>query len=202
MYDLSLAERFGPLDAQANSSRELARLYMIGSSFWEVYPEQAVNYFGQVAAAAPGLMDASGWTASERYRESLIQYGDQLATNKDWCNAQKQYELALAMRADENLQATRNEVALKCSPPTSTPQTNTPTATIPSVYSPTPSSPIVPTLTNTTVVIPPTDSPIPPVIPTTEAPPIPTDTLPLPPSDTPIPPPPEITEAPNVEATQ
>jgi hypothetical protein len=201
-YDLALAERFGPLDAQAVSSRELARLYMIGSSFWEVYPEQAVNYFSQVAAAAPGLHDASGWTASERYRESLIQYGNQLSTNKDWCNAQKQYELALAMRADVNLEATRNEVALRCSPPTNTPQPSTPTATFPFELSPTPSPPIVSTLTNTAVVIPPTETPTLPVIPTTEAPPpTPTDTLPPPPTDTPIPPPPETTEAPTVEGT-
>jgi tetratricopeptide (TPR) repeat protein len=219
-YDLALAEGFGPLDAQAVSSRELARLYMIGSSFWEVYPEQAVNYFGQVAAAAPGLQDASGWTASERYRESLIQYGDQLATSKDWCNAQKQYELALAIRADVNLEATRNEVALKCSPPTSTPQISTPTATILSGLSPTPSPPIVLTSTNTVVVIPPTNSPTLPIIPTTEAPPpIPTNTLPplttdtpiptsptdtpipAPPTDTPIPPPPPDTPIPPLPET-
>src|SRR5574341_761169 len=61
MYDLSLAERFGPLDAEADNWRNLARLYVIGLSFWEVYPEQAVFYFSQVAAAAPGLRDGTGW---------------------------------------------------------------------------------------------------------------------------------------------
>jgi hypothetical protein len=73
IYDLALAARFAPLDVQANSSRELARLYVIGSSFWEVLPDQAIIYFSQVAAAAPGLRDLSGWTASARYREVLIQ---------------------------------------------------------------------------------------------------------------------------------
>jgi tetratricopeptide (TPR) repeat protein len=148
LYDLSLAENFGPLDVQANSARELARLYMIGSSFWEVHPEQAVYYFGQVAAAAPGLRDASGWTASERYRASLIQYGDLLASQKDWCQAQEQYELAYSMGADATLQATIQEVALKCSPPSPTPEltteTPTPTATggslTPPALSPTPTA--------------------------------------------------------------
>jgi tetratricopeptide (TPR) repeat protein len=51
-YDLALAERFAPLDVQATSWRELARLYLFGSSFWGVIPEQAVFYFSQVAAAA------------------------------------------------------------------------------------------------------------------------------------------------------
>ncbi len=79
MYDLSLAERFSPLDAEAENWRNLARLYVIGSGYWEVYPEQAVFYFSQVASAAPGLRDASGWTASGRYWASLVQYGDWLA---------------------------------------------------------------------------------------------------------------------------
>jgi len=155
LYDLSLAENFGPLDVQANSARDLARLYMIGSSFWEVHPEQAVYYFGQVAAAAPGLRDASGWTASERYRASLIQYGDLLASQKDWCQAQEQYELAYSMGADATLQATIQEVALKCSPPSPTPEltteTPTPTATGGSV---TPPTALTPTPTATQVSIP------------------------------------------------
>ena len=201
-YDLALAERFGPLDAQAVSSRELARLYMIGSSFWEVYPEQAVNYFSQVAASAPGLQDASGWTASERYRESLIQYGNQLAAKQDWCNAQRQYEIALSLRPDANLEATTRDVATKCSPPTSTipSTTDTPTATIPSDLSPTPTQPLVSTATNTLPVIPPTETPTPPIVPTTEAPPPPTDTIPPPPpTDTPVTPPPEPAAIPTTE---
>jgi len=48
IYDLALAERFGPLDSEAENYRNLARIYMIGSSFWEAYPEQAVYYFRQV----------------------------------------------------------------------------------------------------------------------------------------------------------
>lgn len=72
LYDLALASRFGPLDTQSNSARDLAQLYLIGSSFWEVDPAQAIQYFSQVAAAAPNLLDASGWTASARYREVLI----------------------------------------------------------------------------------------------------------------------------------
>ena len=98
IYDLSLAEKFGPLDATAQGWRNLARIYLIGSSFWEVYPEQAVYFFGQVAAGAPFLRDASGWTALERYRASLIHYGNQLATQGQWCAAQEQYALALAIR--------------------------------------------------------------------------------------------------------
>jgi hypothetical protein len=180
IYDLALSARFGPLDVQANSSRELARLYVIGSSFWDVLPDQAITYFSQVAAAAPGLRDISGWTASARYREVLIQYGDQLATKKDWCNAQRQYELALSMGADAALQEKTSNATIQCSPPTGTPTATgeIPTATLPANISPSPTSTTgsAPTQTNT-----------PPVNPPTNTVPAPTDT-PQSPTETPVPP--------------
>lgn len=143
IYDLALAEGFGPLDAEASNWRNLARLYVIGSSFWEVYPEQAVIYFGQLASAAPGLRDASGWTARERYRASLMHLGDKLARAGDWCAAQEQYELALNVRDDAGAQATVVHSALMCSPPTATP-----------TVSPIPSE--TPTVTPTGTFLPPT----------------------------------------------
>jgi hypothetical protein len=131
IYDLSLAEKFGPLDATAQGWRNLARLYLIGSSFWEVYPEQAVYFFGQVAAGAPFLRDASGWTATERYRASLIQYGDQLAAQGQWCAAQEQYALALAIRGEVQVQAQATQVSYQCALPTliAASQTAAPTQT-------------------------------------------------------------------------
>jgi hypothetical protein len=136
IYDLSLAEKIGPLDAIAQGWRNLARLYLIGSSFWEVYPEQAVYFFGQVASGAPFLRDASGWTARERYRASLIHYGNQLAAQGQWCAAQEQYALALAIGDDGQIQAQATEVSYQCYLPTqiAASQTwapsRTPTATI------------------------------------------------------------------------
>lgn len=198
IYDLALAERFGPLDVEAARWRNLARLYMIGSSFWEVYPQQAVYYFSQVAAAAPGLRDGSGWTAKERYRVSLIQYGDWLARRGDWCNAQKQYELAISVREDVTVQATAIYVGLQCSPPTAI-------VTLPQTFTLTPTETLVPTLglpptetatsvlpSPTIVILTPTPSAtatftstLPPSTPTptVETPPTPTET-PLPPTPT------------------
>ncbi len=136
IYDLALAERFGPLDVEANQWRNFARIYMIGSSFWEVDPIQAVYYFGQVASAAPYLRDASGWTARERYRAALLQYGDLLARNGEWCDAETQYNLAMEIFSDSAIIPTLAYLALECSPPTSTPED---TATIT----------LTPTITNT-----------------------------------------------------
>jgi hypothetical protein len=136
IYDLALAERFGPLDGEAQNWRELARLYMYGSAFWEAYPERAVYYFGQLASAAPGLRDASGWTARERYYASLIQYGDQLARNGDWCAANSQYELVLSMGGSGQVAPTAAYAQEQCYTPTPEP-TSTPTETPPATETPT-----------------------------------------------------------------
>lgn len=199
-YDLALAERFAPLDVQARSWRELARLYLTGSSFWIVIPERAVYYFGQVAAAAPGLRDSSGLTAAERYSMALVQYGDQLAGKNDWCLAQEQYELALSVGAARDVQQKRDNAALQCSPPTATQAqvTETPTPTLPLGVTPSATVPIFPTTTNTVPAGEPSSTPQPPTAttaPPTEPPP-PTATEPPPPSDTPAPPTEESTAAP------
>jgi len=115
IYDLSLAERFGPLDTDAKGYLTWARLYITGASFWEIDWGQAVYYFGQVAPALPNLRDGSGWTAAERYRLALIGYGESLANNKDWCAAQEQYEIALTLGSDPAVEETLDFVRQKCS---------------------------------------------------------------------------------------
>lgn len=166
IYDLTLAERFGPLDSTAFGLRDLARLYLYGLSFWEVHPNKAVYYFGQVASAAAYLHDSTGWTAKERYRASLLQYAQALASSGKWCAAQAQYELALSVRDDGQLGATVTYAQNMCSPVvtvTSTTGEFTLTPTTPSPPSTT--EPPATTEVPTTEVIPTT----PPVV-TTEPP--------------------------------
>ena len=159
IYDLTLSERFGPLDAEAINFRELARLYMYGSAFWEAYPEQAVYYFSQVAAAAPRLHDASGWTAGERYRASLIQFGDQLAKTGNWCEAYTQYDLAASMGGDAAIIPTSAYAREQCYPPTAT-ATAVPTETFTPTLLPTPLATDTPTAgISPTVEVSPTQSP-------------------------------------------
>lgn len=91
IYDLTLAERFGPLDGLADGLRTFARMYISASSFWDVNWPAAVENFRQVSAVAPNLRDASNLTALERYHQALLNYGDQIATTqqslKDRCVA-------------------------------------------------------------------------------------------------------------------
>ena len=105
-YDLSLAQGFGPLDTEARAWREWATLYIRGASFWDVDWAQAVSYFSQLAPLAPNLMDGSFVTASQRYFESMIKYGDWLAQHGSWCDAQAQYEAAMAYRSSPEIQPT------------------------------------------------------------------------------------------------
>jgi tetratricopeptide (TPR) repeat protein len=162
IYDMALAENIGPLDATANNWRNLARLYMFGSSFWEVFPERAIEFFSQVAAAAPGLRDGAGWSAAARYRASLVHYGNKLAQLEDWCAAQDQYDLALSMGGDIGWQTTAVYLAEKCYTPTvaienTATWTSTPTGTLePSVTSPTTVTAPTETPTNTPETISPT----------------------------------------------
>ncbi len=195
IFDLALAENFAPLDAEASNWRNLARLYMIGLGFWEVYPEQAVYYFQQVASAGPYLLDSSGWTARERYRAVLIQYADKLMSGEEWCLAEENYVLALSIRSETSVEERRSFVSIKCSPPTATPAPITvtptatstilidasPTATVGIAIPPTPTevyiSPTATSLAAPTTTVTPSATPLPsPTVVTTEEP-LPTDTL-------------------------
>lgn len=141
IYDLTLAERFGPLDNQALSLRTGARMYIQASSFFGVDWPQAVNYFGEVYNLYPGLRDATGVTAGQRYRESLLNYGDMKAEEqrmKDRCIAIDLWNEAAAISPlDNTYSAKYNQLFLECYPPT-------PTVDPASLYTPTPEATVEP----------------------------------------------------------
>lgn len=113
-YDLALAERFGPLDAEARSYRIWVNLYVTGASFWEIDWSNAVFYFSQVAPMAPGLRDASGWTAAQRYVIALTSFGDLLADQGEWCRAEEMYRSAITAGADASVEGKAVEAAQRC----------------------------------------------------------------------------------------
>lgn len=121
MYNLSMVERYGPLDSEAESYRTWARIYATGASFWEVDWKQSSYYFGQVYQAFPNLHDGSNIPAVDRYRIALVGYGDDLMDAGDACEAQKQYELALSVGADAKVQPTAQHAADLCANPSGQP---------------------------------------------------------------------------------
>jgi len=115
IYDLTLAGRFGPLDAEAQGLLNWTSLYITGASFWGIDWEQAVNYFSQVAPQLPNLMDGSKMTASERYRVALYEYGNALARQGHACKAVGLYQQSLAIAPNAEVQQAMDAAAKVCS---------------------------------------------------------------------------------------
>jgi tetratricopeptide (TPR) repeat protein len=133
MYDLALAERFGPLDADADSYRIWARLYVTGASFWKIDWEQVVNYFSEIYLSLPNLRDGSGKTAVDRFREASIELANKLISKGEYCKAQDHYAAVIKIGRDNALIPTATAVADGCVrsklPPTDVPAAATPTPT-------------------------------------------------------------------------
>jgi tetratricopeptide (TPR) repeat protein len=161
LYDLALAERFGPLDGDAEGYRTWARLYLAGASFWGTDWPKVLDYFSQIINALPNLRDGT-MTAIERYHVALMRYGDQLALKEQWCDAQQMYEQAQTIGSSPEIEATIAYLKNQCSPPvTKTPK---------------------PTKVKAEVI--PTDNPNPPEVDTST--PVPTEESSIP-TDTPVP---------------
>jgi tetratricopeptide (TPR) repeat protein len=181
IYDMTIAERFGPLDTFAAGLRSWARLYLNGASFWEVDWEKVINYFADIYTAVPNLRDGSGMTATERYRIALYKYGDMIAATGDYCKASQYYEKSLAIGRSATVEPKATEAVHNCHPDTATPEPQKPTDTLSPTVAATllPLTPTVPGATPTVPTIAPTAAP------TTEATPTTADTTPVP-SATPI----------------
>lgn len=143
IYQLTLAERFGPLDRDTNGLREGARVYIIGASFWELDWAQAIFYFEQ-ARNWGNLWDGTS-TATQRYWFAAMRYGDELFAQEKICEeneALAYYQSAQSIAAlDATAQANYDAGTLICNPPTPTidltaivTPTETPTSTPPTTY--------------------------------------------------------------------
>ncbi len=121
IYELTLAERFAPLDKDANSLREGARLYLDAASFWQLDWATAANELAQVFSAYPAMWDGT-MTSAQRYQIAASRYGDQLYAQNRACDAVKQYQDAQAIgNLDETAAKTFNQAYQKCYPPTEVP---------------------------------------------------------------------------------
>jgi tetratricopeptide (TPR) repeat protein len=150
IYDLTLAERFAPLDSRAEGIRTWTRLYLTGASYWEVDWAQVVFYFEQVYPHVPNLRDGTFMTATDRYRLGAIEYANELAALGDYCLAQEYYERALAISSNPEIQPTAQWVGEACAgggdePPSPPPEEVQPTPTPENGMEPTPTPTETPT---------------------------------------------------------
>ncbi len=127
IYELTLAERFGMLDNTASSVRDGARAYLQASSFFGVDWRRSAGYFADVASGWPSLWDGT-MTASQRYFQSLMRYGDELWAQGDACGATEQYQTAATLgNLDATASKNANQAYQECYPPTEVPPTEQPT---------------------------------------------------------------------------
>lgn len=120
LYDLALAERFGPLDVDATGYRTWARQYLNGASFWEADWEKVMAYFEEIYPYFPNMRDSSGLTAIERYRIAARSQGDKLMEADDACGAYDFYQKSLKAVNDPEVERKSEEAYLECYPPTPT----------------------------------------------------------------------------------
>jgi tetratricopeptide (TPR) repeat protein len=129
LYDLSLAERFAPLDSEAEEYRGWARLYLLANSFIGVNWAEAVYYFGQIYLAAPYITT----DVYLKYAIASSRYGDELILANDPCAAKELYDQSLLAWENPDLILTATQAHDLCeqatAPAPAPEETPTPSAT-------------------------------------------------------------------------
>jgi len=129
LYDLSLAERFAPLDNEAEEYRGWARLYLLANSFFGVNWAEATYYFGQIYLAAPYITT----DVYLKYAVASNRRGDELVTADDPCAAMELYAQSLLAWENADLIPTATQAHDLCeeanAPPPPAESTPTPSET-------------------------------------------------------------------------
>lgn len=123
IYDLSRAQRFGPLDREANNWQSWAELYLLANSYMGLDWSQAAFYYGQLYLIAPYLKNDTYL----KYATSAHAYGDQLYAGKDPCAAEEQYLQSLLAWENPELIPTATKAANACRTATAPAPTPPPT---------------------------------------------------------------------------
>jgi tetratricopeptide (TPR) repeat protein len=140
LYDLSLAERFGPLDREAGYRRTLAQQYLFANSYFGLNWERAADLFAPLCAQGATI------DSCYKFGEAAWYYGDQLMAASDPCAAVEQYDRSLSGWVNDIRFPTATEAANMCAtalapPPVSPTPTETPTPDgTPSEGTPSPSA--------------------------------------------------------------
>jgi len=147
MYNLAVAEKYGPMDKDADGYRTWVAMYKTAASYWEIDWDKMIYWMEQVYNMLPGIRDGSNYTSGERLRVGLIELGNANFTNRDYCAAETFYGKALAIRSDGTLQATHTKAHDKCiasiATPTFTIPVDTPMVRVETPFVPV-DTPIVP----------------------------------------------------------
>lgn len=125
IFDFAQMRRFGPQDSDSANMEGRAKMYLTAAKYFGWDWANAVKYLGDMYASDPYMIDSSGRTVADRYRESLGKYADQLLAKDDYCDAQTYYDMSLAIGDNAKFAESRTKAYNKCleSMPTATPLT-------------------------------------------------------------------------------
>lgn len=123
IFDLALAERFGPLDGQAANWRSTAAFYSYANSYFGLDWPIATDLFSQACSAGV-------WDSCYKFAVSARKYGDLLLAASDPCAASVYYSLSIETLRDAGLAPTATYAASLCLTATTLPATGTPTPTL------------------------------------------------------------------------
>jgi tetratricopeptide (TPR) repeat protein len=129
LYNLAMAEQYGPIDKDAEGYRTWVGMYKTAARWWKVDWEKMVYWMKQVYNMLPGIRDGSNYTSGERLRVGLIALGDAKLQEQDYCAAMDFYEEGLNIRADSSLQGKHDDARIKCIASIATPTVTTPVET-------------------------------------------------------------------------
>jgi hypothetical protein len=128
LYDMSLAERFAPLDSEAEEYRGWAKLYLLANSFFGVNWAEAVYYFAQIYLSAPYITN----DVYLKYAVASNRYGDEFIVADDPCSAEELYYQSLLAWENPDLVPTATKAHKMCEdgqrPPPAPAETATPAA--------------------------------------------------------------------------
>jgi tetratricopeptide (TPR) repeat protein len=121
LYNFALAEQFAPIDADAESYRTWARMYINAGSHWMINWYAAVEGFASLYSLVPQLRDSSGITVTQRYTRALTGYGDFLQASYDFCNAAASYRQAASVLTEAGISEKITQADEYCANPPATP---------------------------------------------------------------------------------
>lgn len=127
LYQLSLAEQFGPLDRDAIFRRSLAQQYLLANSYIGLNWARAAELF------APLCQQGATSDSCPKYAEAAWKYGDLLWNAGEACKADQQYQASLSAFTFPELEPTASKARRVCAtqsaPPPQPTATLTPTPT-------------------------------------------------------------------------
>jgi tetratricopeptide (TPR) repeat protein len=129
LYDLAVAERYGPIDRDAEGYRTWVGMYKTAASYWKIDWDKLVYWMEQVYNMLPGIRDGSNYTPGERLRVAYTELGIDKMAEQDYCAAMDLYQKGLNIRSDSTLQAKYDDAHTKCIASIATPTVSTPVET-------------------------------------------------------------------------